>query len=201
MINKITQNIYSWSEFSDEKQMDFNGYLIIGNRESVIIDPPKVESGKLAQLLGQHESSPLQGILLTNIHHERESNPIKKLYSVPVWVNVLDAKGLDAPAEKTFNGGDSLLCDIEAIQLENQKSPGETAFYIKQQKIMLVGDAILGKVPGKLNMLPPDKYEDPVKAKSSLKKLLKYDFETLLVGDGTSILKDAKGAVASFLDS
>ena len=199
MINKIMQNIYSWSEFSDEKQMNFNGYLIIGNGESVIIDPPKLESSKLAKLLDQHESSPLQGIFLTNVHHERESNPLKNLYSVPVWVNELDKEGLEAPAENSFKGGETLLCGIEAIQLDDQKSPGETAFYMKQQNTMIVGDALLGKVPGKLNMLPPDKYTDQAKAKAGLKKLLDYDFETLLVGDGTSILKNAKETVASFL--
>ena len=40
MIKKILPNIYSWSEFSEEKQLNFNGYLIIGEEESVIIDPP-----------------------------------------------------------------------------------------------------------------------------------------------------------------
>ena len=201
MINKIMQNIFSWSQFSEEKQLNFNGYLIIGNGESVIIDPPILESGILAQLLDLHESSPFQGIFLTNVHHERNSDPLKRLYSVPVWVNELDKDGMDAPAEKFFKDGDTLMCGIEAIQLEDQKSPGETAFYIKQKNVMVVGDALLGKVPGKLNMLPPDKYKDPAKAKASLKKLLDYEFDTLLVGDGTSILKNAKEEVASFLDS
>jgi len=40
MIKKILPNIYSWSEFSEEKQLNFNGYLIIEEEESVIIDPP-----------------------------------------------------------------------------------------------------------------------------------------------------------------
>ena len=128
-----------------------------------------------------------------------ESNPLKKLYSVPVWINELDKEGLEAPAENSFKGGEALLCGIEAIQLDNQKSPGETAFYLKQLNTMILGDALLGNVPGKLNMLPPDKYADQAKAKAGLKKLLDYDFETLLVGDGTSILKNAKETVASFL--
>ena len=201
MIKKIMQNVYGWSQFSEEKQLNFNGYLIIGNGESVIIDPPQLESGILAKLLAQHESSPFQGIFLTNVHHERNSDPLKRLYSVPVWVNELDKGGLEVPAEKSFKGGDTLLCGIKTIQLDDQKSPGETAFYLDQQKIMIVGDALLGKVPGKLNMLPPDKYVDHTKAKIGLKKLLAYDFDILLVGDGTTILKNAKEAVESFLNS
>jgi len=104
-------------------------------------------------------------------------------------------------ADNIFRGGDTLFCGIQAIQLEDQKSPGETAFYMKDQKTMLVGDALIGKVPGQINMLPADKFKDSVKAKAGLQKLMSYEFETLLVGDGVSILKNAKEAVATFLAS
>ena len=66
---------------------------------------------------------------------------------------------------------------------------------------MILGDALIGKVPGKLNMLPPDKYRDSKLAKKGLSKLLDYEFESLLVGDGEPILKDAKEAVKVFLES
>lgn len=204
MIKKIIPDLYSWSEFSEEKKLDFNGYLIIGNGESVIIDPPELkneDAEELTKLLHEHQSSPLKGILLTNVHHERASNSFKNSYSVPVWVNELDKEGLDMPANNTFKGGDILMCGIEAIQLDHQKSPGETAFFMKEQKIMVVGDALLGKIPGQVNMLPSDKYQDPVKAKAGLKKLVNYEFDALLVGDGTPILRDAKEIVTAFLAS
>ena len=85
--------------------------------------------------------------------------------------------------------------------MEDQKSPGETDFYMKDQKTMLLGAALIVKVPGQVNMLPSDKFKDPVKAKAGLQKLMSYEFETLLVGDGASILKGAKEAVAKFLAS
>ncbi|MBT5471582.1 MAG: hypothetical protein HOK41_13345, partial [Nitrospina sp.] len=84
---------------------------------------------------------------------------------------------------------------------ENQKSPGESAFFLKERGIMIVGDALIGKVPGKLNMLPPDKYRAPALAKKGLNKLLDHEFESLLLGDGESILKNAKEAVKIFLVS
>ena len=66
---------------------------------------------------------------------------------------------------------------------------------------MILGDALIGNVPGKLNMLPPDKYKDLRLAKKGLNKLLDFEFQSLLVGDGVSILKDAKKEVKSFLES
>ena len=204
MIKEIIPGVFGWSEYSEEKGLDFNGYLIIGKEESVIIDPPDLENDdeeELKIIMDRPSSCPLKGIILTNVHHERASNSLKNRFSVPVWVNEQDKEGLEVSAGNTFRGGDILFCGIQAIQLEDQKSPGETAFYMKDQKTMLVGDALIGKVPGQVNMLPSDKFKDPVKAKAGLQKLMSYEFETLLGGDGVSILKGAKEAVAKFLAS
>jgi hypothetical protein len=46
-----------------------------------------------------------------------------------------------------------------------------------------------------LRLLPAEKYHDVSKAKDGLKRLLKYSFDSILVGDGTSIMTDAKVAV------
>ena len=202
MIKETLPGIFSWSEYNEEKKLDFNGLLIIGKGESVIIDPPalaKDDEAELKNIIDSHSSCPLKGVLLTNVHHERASSLLKDKFSVPVWVNNLDKEALETSNDKTFIGGDTLFCGIQAIQLEHQKSPGETAFYIADQKIMILGDALIGKFPGQLNMLPPAKYQNPEKAKAGLNQLLDYDFEILLVGDGSSILKGAKEAVKNFL--
>ena len=169
MVKEIIPGIFSWSEYSEEKGLDFNGYLVIAKGECVIIDPPELgnDEEELKNIIDKHSSCPLKGIILTNVHHERASNSLKNRFSVPIWVNEKDKEGLEVSAGNTFRVGDILFCGILAIQLEDQKSPGETAFYIK------VG----------------------------LKKLMSYEFETLLVGDGVSILKNAKEAVATFLAS
>jgi hypothetical protein len=50
-------------------------------------------------------------------------------------------------------------------------------------------------------MLPEEKYHDVVKAKEGLRRLLKYNFDAMLVGDGTSIMTGAKAAVEKALAS
>jgi hypothetical protein len=59
----------------------------------------------------------------------------------------------------------------------------------------MVGDALVGAPAGSLRLLPAEKYHDVSKAKDGLKRLLKYSFDSILVGDGTSIMTDAKVAV------
>jgi hypothetical protein len=66
---------------------------------------------------------------------------------------------------------------------------------------MIVGDALIGKQPGSVSMLPPEKYTDPAKARDGLRRLLKYNFDSLLVGDGASILSGAKPVVETALNT
>lgn len=203
-MKEILSDVYTWHEFSEEKQLNFNGYLLIGKGESVLIDPPAMteeEILELENLAGKNSENPMKAILLSNVHHERECDEFRRKFGVPVWINEKDRAGLEGTADKTFGEGDVLPCGLKTVKFENQKSPGESAFFLKERGVMFVGDALVGKVPGKLNMLPPDKYRDPVLAKKGLNKLLEFEFESLLVGDGEPILKNAKETVKSFLDS
>jgi hypothetical protein len=51
-----------------------------------------------------------------------------------------------------------------------------------------------------VSVLPAEKYADVTKAKEGLRRLLKYEFDSLLVGDGTSILTGGKFAVMRLLE-
>ena len=203
-MKEILPGIFTWHEFSEEKQLNFNGYLLITAGESVLIDPPRMTEEvftKFESLAGKNSKHPLQAILLTNVHHERGCDEVRKKFGVPILINEEDNAGLERKANKTFADGDTLPCGLRTFKFENQKSPGESAFFLKERGIMILGDALIGKIPGKLNMLPHDKYRDPKFAKRGLNKLLDYEFERLLLGDGESILKNAKEAVKIFLES
>ena len=174
-IKSLFPYIFQWVEFSKEKQLNFNGYLLFHHHEAVIIDPPELSKKGLDELnlkLNQNKGFPLKGILLTNMHHVRSSQNLKELYSIPIYINKDDAKGLDVPPDKTFKDGDNLFCNLKSIQLKNQKSLGETAFYLESKNLLIVGDALIGKPKGKVSILPDEKYEDPVQTKESLKILL-----------------------------
>ena len=200
--NEVVPGLYQWSEFSVEKQLNFNGYYLVNNEESVIIDPPILLSDELQSLknlIEKNSNIPLKAILLTNVHHDRISQKIKEVFKVPVYIHEKDASELEFQADHTFVNGDKLFCGLKVIHLENQKSPGESAFYLEDQKKMFVGDALIGKVPGRLNMLPPDKFVDIDEARKSLQVLKSFDFDDLLLGDGECIFGKGKKTLEKFL--
>ncbi len=89
--------------------------------------------------------------------------------------------------------------DRERPVLAGRGGEGEIAGGRVESGIMIVGDALIGKPPGSLSLLPAEKYADLGKAREGLRRLLKYNFDTLLVGDGASIMTGAKQVVAKVL--
>ena len=202
-LKELNPHLFCWSEFSEEKQLNFNGYYLVHGGESVLIDPPDLSDDgmdELKQQVADYPSSPLKAILLTNVHHDRASLKFKETFNVPVCIHENDKDLLEFTADHTFKDDENLFCGLKVIHLKDQKSPGESAFLLADRKQLFVGDALIGKTPGKLNLLPPDKYKDIQKAKEALKILQSLEFDDLLLGDGEPMQGIAKNLLDSFFN-
>jgi glyoxylase-like metal-dependent hydrolase (beta-lactamase superfamily II) len=192
-MKQILPGIWQWSRFSEEKQIDFNGLFLNVGEHKIVIDPPPMtaEASTLIRRQGQ-----LDYIIVTNRDHAREAAACQADFRCQLQVPESDAPQMDLKPTKTFKNGELLPGGIWVVHLQNQKSPGESALFLQQGKgILIVGDALIGKPAGSLSLLPAEKYTDVVKAKEGLCRLLQYNFDAILVGDGTSILTGAKQAV------
>lgn len=186
----LLHNIWEWSWFSEDKQLNFNGHLLTIGEHRILVDPPPMSVNDIA--FARQEGS-VDYILLTNRDHEREADQLRKEFHCMVMAPELDAKDMSISIDKTCKDGELLPGGIWVVQLAHQKSPGESAFFLQQGKgILLVGDAIIGQPAGALRLLPPEKYVDISQAREGLRRLLKYDFDSLVVGDGDSIVTGAK---------
>ena len=189
----LLPGIWQWSWFSEEKQLHFNGLFLTVGEHRIVIDPPPMtaEAATFIRRQGQ-----LDYIIVTNRDHAREAAACQADFRCQLQVPDPDASQMELKPTKTFKDGELLPGGIWVIQLQDQKSPGESALFLQQGKgVLIVGDALIGKPPGGLSLLPAEKYADALKAKAGLRRLLKYQFDAILVGDGASILADAKAAV------
>jgi glyoxylase-like metal-dependent hydrolase (beta-lactamase superfamily II) len=189
----LLPGIWQWSWFSEEKQIDFNGLIMAVGEHRIVVDPPPMTAEDLLQA---RRGSPVDYIVLTNRDHEREAATYQKEFGCRIMVPSADAPQMAIKADRTFEDGDLLPGGVWVIHLHDQKSPGESALFIQQSHgIMIVGDALIGKPPGSLRMLPAEKYTDATKAREGLRRLLKYNFDALLCGDGAAVMTGAKQEV------
>lgn len=198
-MKQLLPGIWQWSWFSEEKQIDFNGLFLNVGEHRIVVDPPPMTAEASTVIRRQ---GALDYIIVTNRDHVREALAYQDEFRCQLQVPEVDAPQMDVKPSKTFKDGELLPGGIWVIHLNAQKSPGESALYIQQGKgVLIVGDALIGKPAGSLNLLAPEKYDDVVKARDGLRRLLKYNFDSILVGDGTNILFGAKQAVEHALQA
>jgi hypothetical protein len=196
-MKQVLAGIWQWSAFSEEKQLDFNGLFLTVGEHRILIDPPPMSVDDRQHI---KRGGRVDYIAITNRDHLREASSYKTEFDCQLWVSEADAPQMDVKPEKTFKDGELLPGGIWVVHLQDQKSPGECALFLQQGKgVMVVGDALIGKPAGAVAMLPAEKYADVEKAREGLQRLLKYQFDTLLVGDGQSILSGAKPVVEASL--
>lgn len=189
----VAPDIQQWSFFSAEKQLDFNGLVLTVNDHCILVDPPPMEAADRTAIL---KGRTVDYILLTNRDHVRETEICRRDFKAKVYAPEADAPLMEIAIDKTYKDSELLPGGLWAIHLKDMKSPGESALFLDRGKgYLILGDSLIGKPPGQLNLLPADKFADVAKARESLKRLLKYNFETVLTGDGASILTGGKEAV------
>ena len=199
-MDEILKDVYTWSVYSEEKKLNFNGYFIVSQHPlfgNVIIDPPQASDSDLEQM---ESLGFVQHIIITNRDHIRRSEEFQQKYGADIQINTNDITGSAMVSERNFNHGDMIAGFLQAVVIPDNKSPGETALFWADREILFLGDALIGKPPGIVTLLPEEKYDDIVKAKEGIRILHNLDFKHLLLGDGDSILRKGKEVVSQYFN-
>jgi len=197
-VQEIVPGIWTWRKFSEPHGYDFNGHLVLDRAGNLCIDPVEPSSQDMTEIarLG------VARIVITNRNHSRAANLVRARTEAPVAIHPADApharaQGLEvdedlAPGQRI---GPFLVAAAAG------KSPGEVALHWPERRLLIVGDAIIGHPPGKCSLLREKVLDDPAALRRSVASLLDLDFDTLLVGDGVSVLSGAKARVKELVAS
>ena len=190
-------DIYSWSIFSEMRQVDFNGHLWVRPEGNILIDPVPMIDSDLNQLTALGGA---KLIVITNCDHERQAEEFRKLTGAQIAVHEADAGELSTQVDRSLTNQEEIVPGLAAIHLRYGKSAGEIALYFCEQGIVLAGDLIVGAPMGNLSLLADDKLANPAKAALEIRKLLALSFDTILVGDGHSVLQDGRRQLVECLE-
>ena len=190
-------SIYSWSIFSEMRQIDFNGHLWVRPEGNILIDPVPMIDSDLDQLVALGGAGL---IVITNRDHEREAEEFRNLTGAQIAIHEADASALSSKVDRLLADQEEIVPGLTAIHLKYGKSDGEIALYFSEQGIVLAGDLIVGAPMGNLSLLADDKLGDPARAALEIRKILALSFDTILVGDGHSILQDGQRQLVECLE-
>ena len=199
-MNEILKDVYTWSVYSEEKKLNFNGQFITSQHPlfgNVVIDPPQASDSDLEQM---ESLGFVQHIIITNRDHTRKSEEFQQKFGAEIQMNTNDITNSAMVSDRNFKNGDMIAGFLQAVVIPDNKSPGETALFWADRKILFLGDALIGKPPGTVTLLPEEKYDDILKAKAGIRILQNLDFKHLLLGDGDSILHKGKEVVSQYFN-
>jgi len=162
-------------------------------KKSFVIDPSFGAFEKVKKFLKENLFT-LDKILLTHSHmdHIADVKHLKDAFSVPVYVNRLEAKTLEEPEQLSFfstkvlgTKPDVLFEDKDKIKVGDIEidvihtpghTPGGSCFYIKKEKTLFSGDTLFKGSFGRVDF----SYSNPEDMIKSLKKLSKLEKDTIV---------------------
>ncbi len=184
-------DLYGWSVFDEERNIDFHSVLWVRPEGNVIVDPLP---------LSQHDQAHLESlgsvskIVITNSDHERASKPIAEATGARVFGPAGEREQLVCDA--WLEDEDEVVPGLKVITLEGSKTPGEIALLL-DETTLITGDLIRSHQAGKLSLLPDQKLSDKQKAVASLRRLAKLPLiRTVLTGDGWPVFGGGAQALA-----
>ena len=197
-MNEIVPNIFTWAWFCEPHGYNFNGYLVRHKEGNLCIDPVPPSDESLADIARLGVAS----ILLTNRNHSRAANVLRERTGARTLIHPDDAA--HARSQGAVIGGELSIGEkigpLTIVAVPG-KSPGEVALHWPEPKLLIVGDAVIGNPPGSCALLREKVMDDPARLRRSVRKLLDLEFDALLVGDGASILHDAKLRLKELVDT
>jgi glyoxylase-like metal-dependent hydrolase (beta-lactamase superfamily II) len=196
-VREILPGISTWPWFSARHGYDFNGHLVHHPAGNLVIDPVEMP----ADVLEEIAAAGVATILLTNRNHVRASAALRERTGARVAIHPADA-----PHARSQGAiiDDDLVVGTRVgpfvVVPANGKSPGEVALHWPERKLLVVGDACVGKPPGACALLPEAVIDDVATLRESLRKLAALDFDALLFGDGAPILSGGRAALQALVE-
>jgi glyoxylase-like metal-dependent hydrolase (beta-lactamase superfamily II) len=194
-LEKLSEKVYTWCRYSLTLGYNLNGYYLDSEEGDLLVDPPELTFDELDEV--ETIGAP-QSVLITNHTHWRATSQHLERWPVPVLMHALDG-GRVPRVDRTVTEGERLPGGWRIVHVPG-KTLGEVALHHPGDGgVLLVGDTLIGDPPGAVRLVPDQKLESKDRLMESLRKIAALEFDTLLVGDGHSILHAASDTVRRFI--
>jgi Metallo-beta-lactamase superfamily len=180
-------DLYCWSTFDSERNVDFNGFAWTCPDGNLLVDPVPLSEHDLNHLNSLGKTT---WIVITNSDHIRAAKEVAQLTGARIAGPSAEKETFPMPCDRWLSDGEDVVSGLRVIELHGSKTPGELALLL-EETTLITGDLVRAHNAGKLMILPDAKLKDRHQAIASVSKLAEIDsIEAVLVGDGWSVFQN-----------
>ncbi|MDD5271509.1 MAG: MBL fold metallo-hydrolase [Methylovulum sp.] len=186
------KDLFAWSVFNEERDLDFHSYVWVREGGNVVIDPLP---------LSAHDHQHLQKlggvavIVITNSDHCRASEALANHTGAVVFGPAAEQDTFPILCNRWLYDGEEIVPGLHAYALNGSKTPGELALLL-EHTTLITGDLIRCHIGGELCLLPDGKLADRKQAVLSVKRIANLPgIQAVLTGDGWPLFSHGSEAL------
>ncbi len=191
-------NIFCWSQFNEDRNIDFHSYFWLRDEGNVVFDPlPLIQHDQ------RHMNSlgNVSIIIISNSDHIRDAENLAEKTGAQIWGPVEEKETFPVNCSRWLGESKGLLDGLDVYCLSGSKTAGELAFVIEGDTL-ITGDLIRAHRGGELCMLPEAKLKDPREAIDSVRRLASIPgINAVLPGDGWPVFRNGAQLLAELVAS
>ncbi|MCX8071195.1 MAG: MBL fold metallo-hydrolase [Candidatus Binatia bacterium] len=191
-------DLFCWSQFNEERDLDFHSVLWVRAGGNVAIDPLPLSAhdrAHLARLGG------VAWVVVTNSDHVRATAELVALTGAQVAGPRAERDTFPISCQRWLGDGDEVVPGLRVLELHGSKTPGELALLLDPETL-ITGDLLRCHRAGWLCLLPETKLADRVAARASVERLVALPgIEAVLVGDGWPVFRDGHARLRELWES
>lgn len=191
------KDLFGWSEFNQDRNLDFHSVLWVRESGNVLIDPLP---------LSEHDRMHLQAlggasiIVITNSDHCRDAENIAAQTGAKIAGPSGERENFPIACDRWITDNEEIIPGLIAVQLEGSKTPGELALLL-ENSTLITGDLIRSHLAGELCLLPDAKLTDRDLALQSVTRLASLAaIDAVLTGDGWPVFNNGRAALKRLLE-
>lgn len=182
-------DLFGWSRFDEDRNIDFHSVLWVRPDGNVMIDPLPLsdhDRSHLAELGG------VAVVVLTNSDHVRDARRIADEHGAVVFGPAAERGSFPIDCGRWLGDGDDVVPGLRALTVDGSKTPGELALVL-EDTTLITGDLIRAHQGGRLCLLPDAKLSDRQAAVESVRRLCGLPgIDAVLTGDGWPVFRDGE---------
>ncbi len=192
------KNLFGWSVFDEQRNIDFHSALWVRESGNIVIDPLSLSVHDQAHL---KSLGGVSIIIITNSDHIRDAQAISQAHNALIYGPAEEQNSFPFNCNRWLTDNEEVVPGLHSYQMHGSKTPGELALLL-EQTTLITGDLVRCHTGGELCLLPDGKLTDKDKAIESVKQLAAITtIETVLPGDGWPIFHHGREALLKLTDS